>query len=159
MLGHDMSKALPFIDALMVRLCGSSEQATSSSNHWETCCYASPLAHISAGLVWPYKRVPTSQGCQNQSWKSHWCMCSTATFSKRRKIGAAWKTRCDVKGGTNSEFFECAFFWAPFLPPFFPHSCRFPRPCPSHTSFPLFTSPFNASFWFPENSALGTPMI
>jgi len=28
--------------------------------------------------------------------KSHWCVPFTATFSKRRKIGALWSERCDV---------------------------------------------------------------
>ena len=28
-------------------------------------------------------------------WKSHWCVPFTATFSKRRKIGALWSERCD----------------------------------------------------------------
>ena len=30
-------------------------------------------------------------------WKSHWCVPFTATFSKRRKIGALWSERCDAK--------------------------------------------------------------
>jgi hypothetical protein len=29
-------------------------------------------------------------------WKSHWCVPFTATFSKRRKIGALWSERCDA---------------------------------------------------------------
>ena len=29
--------------------------------------------------------------------KSHWCIPLTATFSKRRKIGAFWSERCDVE--------------------------------------------------------------
>ena len=29
--------------------------------------------------------------------KSHWCVPFTATFSKRRKIGALWSERCDSK--------------------------------------------------------------
>ena len=30
--------------------------------------------------------------------KSHWCVPFTATFSKRRKIGALWSERCDTDG-------------------------------------------------------------
>ena len=30
-------------------------------------------------------------------WKSHWCVPFTATFSKRRKIGALWSERCDTR--------------------------------------------------------------
>ena len=30
--------------------------------------------------------------------KSHWCVPFTATFSKRRKIGALWSERCDTQG-------------------------------------------------------------
>ena len=29
--------------------------------------------------------------------KSHWCVPFTATFSKRRKIGALWSERCDAE--------------------------------------------------------------
>ena len=29
--------------------------------------------------------------------KSHWCVPFTATFSKRRKIGASWSERCDAE--------------------------------------------------------------
>jgi len=29
--------------------------------------------------------------------KSHWCVPFTATFSKRRKIGALWSERCDAR--------------------------------------------------------------
>ena len=29
--------------------------------------------------------------------KSHWCVPFTATFSKRRKIGALWSERCDAQ--------------------------------------------------------------
>ena len=29
--------------------------------------------------------------------QSHWCVPFTATFSKRRKIGALWSERCDIK--------------------------------------------------------------
>ena len=35
--------------------------------------------------------------CTSQKFrKSHWCVPFTATFSKRRKIGALWSERCDV---------------------------------------------------------------
>ena len=41
-------------------------------------------------------------------WKSHWCVSLTATFSKRRKIGALWSERCDGQGGgSQQEFFGC----------------------------------------------------
>ena len=33
-----------------------------------------------------------------KSVKSHWCVPFTATFSKRRKIGASWSERCDEQG-------------------------------------------------------------
>ena len=36
--------------------------------------------------------------------KSHWCVPFTATFSKRRKIGALWSERCDVLNCQNIIF-------------------------------------------------------
>ena len=39
----------------------------------------------------------TVEVCTSQKFrKSHWCVPFTATFSKRRKIGALWSERCDV---------------------------------------------------------------
>ena len=37
-------------------------------------------------------------------WKSHWCVPFTATFSKRRNIGASWSERCDVHMTLLSQF-------------------------------------------------------
>ena len=35
--------------------------------------------------------------CPPKLMKSHWCVPFTATFSKRRKIGALWSERCDTR--------------------------------------------------------------
>ena len=40
--------------------------------------------------------------CPQKFWKSHWCVPFTATFSKRRKIGALWNERCDESKGLQS---------------------------------------------------------
>ena len=56
--------------------------------------------------------------------KSHWCVPFTATFSKRRKIGALWSERCDALNCQNinslflSKFLQMTFFtevvlWGP----------------------------------------------
>ena len=37
-----------------------------------------------------------SLGAPQKLGKSHWCVPFTATFSKRRKIGASWSERCDA---------------------------------------------------------------
>ena len=37
-----------------------------------------------------------SPGAPQKLGKSHWCVPFTATFSKRRKIGASWSERCDA---------------------------------------------------------------
>ena len=58
--------------------------------------------------------------------KSHWCVPFTATFSKRRKIGALWSERCDVLNCQNiSWLFLTKFSQVTLLPKWF---CEAPPP-------------------------------
>ena len=58
--------------------------------------------------------------------KSHWCVPFTATFSKRRKIGALWSERCDALNCQNINcLFLSKFLQMTFLPRWF---CEAPPP-------------------------------
>ena len=55
-----------------------------------------------------------SPGAPQKLGKSHWCVPFTATFSKRRKIGASWSERCDGHSCmSEQQFFKksCKFHW------------------------------------------------
>ena len=67
---------------------------SSFDNHWCSVDFCTmfwwiPRQHNAVSTRWG-PRPP------QKFRKSHWCVPFTATFSKRRKIGALWSERCDV---------------------------------------------------------------
>jgi len=56
-----------------------------------SCCCLSFVASFPGSM---FELSWTLKGPQKFR-KSHWCVPFTATFSKRRKIGASWSERCD----------------------------------------------------------------
>ena len=57
---------------------------------WHRISNASVIVNWTGPNSWVHKVHP------QKFRKSHWCVPFTATFSKRRKIGALWSERCDV---------------------------------------------------------------
>ena len=83
--------------------------------------------------------------------KSHWCVPFTATFSKRRKIGALWSERCDVLDCQNiSWLFLTKFSQMTFLPRWF---CEAPPPghrtLSQPTPFTSGASEYSSACWAP----------
>ena len=82
-------------------------------NHVPWCIL---LLSYSSHLLPPVSIVGAQRAPQKLR-KSHWCVPFTATFSKRRKIGALWSERCDSQFGakhfcSNSDFLLAVLFGA-----------------------------------------------
>ena len=55
-----------------------------------------PCTTVASGMLVFLCEEMLGQLRPSKIWKSHCCVPLTATFSKRRKIGASWSERCDA---------------------------------------------------------------